>query len=47
MGVKKLSGEFDDDEITALLDKFYSKEKTEIAPVITKMAALSLPKDEW
>jgi antitoxin MazE6 len=47
MGVRKLGEEYDDDEITAKLDEFYSKEKAEIDPVIMKMAALSLPKDEW
>lgn len=47
MGVKKLGEELDDDEITAKLNEFYSKEKAEIDPVIMKMAALSLPEDEW
>ena len=47
MGVKKLGEEFDDEEITAKLNEFYSKEKAEIDPVLMKMAALSLPKDEW
>ncbi len=47
MGVKKLAEEYSDDEITANLDKFYEKERAEIDPVIMKMAALSLPKDEW
>lgn len=47
MGVKKLAEEHDDDEITARLNEFYSKEKAEIDPVIMKMAALSLPKEEW
>ncbi len=47
MGVEKLGEEYDDDEITAKLNKFYSKEKAEIDPVIIKMAVLSLPKDEW
>ena len=47
MGVKKLGEEYDDDEVTAKLDEFYSREKAEIDPVIMKMAALSLPKDEW
>ncbi len=47
MGVKKLGEELDDEEITAKLNEFYSKEKAEIDPVMMKMAALSLPKDEW
>jgi metal-responsive CopG/Arc/MetJ family transcriptional regulator len=47
MGVKKLAEEYDEDEVTARLDEFYSKEKAEIDPVIMKMAALSLPKEEW
>lgn len=47
MGVQKLAEEFDDDEVTAKLNKFYENERAEIDPVIMKMAALSLPKDEW
>jgi hypothetical protein len=47
MGVKKLGEEFEKDEVTAKLNEFYGKEKAEIDPVIMKMAALSLPKDEW
>lgn len=47
MGVKKLAEEYDDDEVTAKLDKFYEKERAEIDPVIMRIAALSLPKDEW
>ncbi len=47
MGVKKLAEEYDDDQVTAKLNEFYEKEKAEIDPVIMKMAALSLPKDEW
>jgi hypothetical protein len=47
MGVKKLAEEYDDDAVTANLDKFYENERAEIDPVIMKMAALSLPKDEW
>jgi len=47
MGVKKLAEEYDDDQVTAKLNEFYEKEKAEINPVIMKMAALSLPKDEW
>jgi len=46
MGVKKLAEEYDD-QVTAKLNDFYEKEKAEIDPVIMKMAALSLPKDEW
>ena len=47
MGVKKLAEEHDDDQVTARLNEFYSKEKAEIDPVVMKMAVLSLPKDEW
>ena len=47
MGVKKLAEEYDDHQVTAKLNEFYEKEKAEIDPVIMKMAALSLPKDEW
>jgi len=47
MGVKKLAEEYNDDEVTAKLNKFYETERAEIDPVIMKMAALSLPKDEW
>lgn len=47
MGVKKLGEEIDKDEVTANLNEFYGKEKAEIDPVIMKMAALSLPKEEW
>jgi hypothetical protein len=47
MGIKKLAEEHDDDEVTARLNEFYGKEKAEIDPVIMKMAALSLPKEEW
>lgn len=47
MGVKKLAEEHDEDAVTARLDEFYNQEKAEIDPVIMKMAALSLPKDEW
>lgn len=47
MGVKKLGEEYDDDKITEKLNKFYENERAEIDPVIMKMAALSLPKDEW
>lgn len=47
MGVKKLGEELEKDEVTARLNEFYGKEKAEIDPVIMKMAALSLPKEEW
>ena len=46
MGVKKLAEEYDDEAITAKLDKFYETERAEIDPAIMKMAALSLPNDE-
>ncbi|MBA3785460.1 MAG: hypothetical protein H0X15_07980 [Acidobacteria bacterium] len=47
MGVKKLAEEYNDDEVTEKLNRFYEKERAEIDPLIMKMAALSLPKDEW
>ncbi len=47
MGVKKLAEEYNDDEVTEKLNRFYEKERAEIDPIIMKMAALSLPKDEW
>ncbi len=47
MGVKKLAEEYNDVEVTRKLNRFYEKERAEIDPVIMKMAALSLPKDEW
>ena len=47
MGVQKLGEEYDEDEVTARLNEFYGKEKAEIDPVIMKMAALSLPQEEW
>jgi hypothetical protein len=47
MGVEKLGEELAKDDVTAKLNEFYSKEKAEIDPVIMKMAALSLPKEEW
>jgi hypothetical protein len=47
MGVKKLGEEYEEDEVTANLNKYYENERAEIDPVIMKMAALSLPKEEW
>ena len=47
MGIKKLAQEIDDDEVTARLNEYYSKEKAELDPVVLKMAALTLPNDEW
>ncbi|MBX3290358.1 MAG: hypothetical protein KF855_13555 [Acidobacteria bacterium] len=47
MGVKKLGEEFDDEGITENLNKYYSKNKAELDPVMVKMALLSLPKEEW
>ncbi len=47
LGVTKLGEEFDDERITERLNEFYSKEKAEIDPVMARMAALSLPKEEW
>lgn len=39
--------EYDESEITKRLNEFYEKNPATIDPVLTKMAALSLPKDEW
>jgi metal-responsive CopG/Arc/MetJ family transcriptional regulator len=39
--------EYDDDEITRKLNEFYEKNPATIDSAIMKMAALSLPKDEW
>ena len=47
MGVKKLGEEYDDDAITANLNRVYSNRKAELDPVIVQMAALSLPNEEW
>lgn len=47
MGVKRLGEEYDDEGITANLNRVYSNKKAEIDPVIMQMAALSLPKEEW
>jgi hypothetical protein len=47
LGVTKLGEEYDDEQITERLNEFYSKEKAEIDPVVMRMAALSLPKEEW
>jgi hypothetical protein len=37
----------EDDEVTAKLNEFYSKEQASQDQVIIQMAALSLPNDEW
>lgn len=47
LGVRKLGEEFDDESITENLNRVYAGRKAEIDPVIVKMAALSLPKEEW
>jgi hypothetical protein len=47
MGVKKLGEEYDDEEITTKLNEYYGQERAELDPVIVRMAALSLPKEEW
>lgn len=39
--------DYDEDEITKKLDEFYEKKPATIDPLLTKMAALSLPKNEW
>lgn len=47
LGIQKLAEEHDDSEVTARLNEFYGKQRAEIDPAIMKMAALSLPKEEW
>lgn len=47
MGIEKLAKECGDDEIIANLNEYYRKEKAEIDANIVKMAAFSLPKEEW
>ena len=47
MSIEKMAKESKDKEIIAKLNEFYKNERAEIDPVITKMAALSLPDDEW
>jgi hypothetical protein len=47
MGVEKLGDEFEKDEITRKLNDFYSENKAEIDPVVSKISALSLPIEEW
>ncbi|HQZ83143.1 MAG TPA: hypothetical protein PLR83_07980 [Pyrinomonadaceae bacterium] len=47
MGVQKLGEEIDDQEITRKLNEYYGQIRAELDPVIVKMAALSLPKEEW
>ncbi|MCY7375065.1 MAG: hypothetical protein LH472_03740 [Pyrinomonadaceae bacterium] len=47
MGVEKLAEEYEDHEVTARLNEFYGNQRAEIDPAIMKMAALSLPNEEW
>lgn len=47
LGVARLGKEYDDDDITASLNEYYSKERASLDPVIVQMAALSLPSEEW
>lgn len=47
MGVEKLGKDFEKDEITLKLNQFYGENKAEIDPVVSKISALSLHKDEW
>lgn len=35
------------DEITANLNRVYSKEASSVDPIVFKMALMSLPKDKW
>jgi metal-responsive CopG/Arc/MetJ family transcriptional regulator len=37
----------DEDEITRRLDKVYAEESSEPDPLITRIAAQSLPKESW
>ena len=47
LGVQKLGDEYDDERITERLNEVYGREKAELDPVIVRMAALSLPNEEW
>ena len=47
LGVARLGKEYDDEDITASLNEYYSKERASLDPVIVQMAALSLPNEEW
>jgi len=47
LGVARLGKEYDDEDITANLNEYYSKERANLDPVIVQMAALSLPQEEW
>ena len=47
MGVKKLGEEHDNEDITARINAVCEKVDTSLDPVLMKMQALSLPKDEW
>jgi metal-responsive CopG/Arc/MetJ family transcriptional regulator len=38
---------YDEDEITRLLDEVYANQSSEPDPVITRIAAQSLPKESW
>lgn len=47
MGVEKLGKEYEKNEITEKLNKFYSENKAEVEPIIVKIASNSLEKEEW
>jgi hypothetical protein len=47
LGVQKLGEEMEDESLIDNLNEYYSKNKAELDPVIVRMAALSLPKEEW
>ncbi len=47
LGVQKLGEEMDDKSLIENLNEYYSRNKAELDPVVVKMAALSLPKEEW
>ena len=47
LGVARLGKEYDDEDVTASLNEYYSKERASLDAVIVQMAALSLPREEW
>ncbi len=47
MGVKKLGEEYDEDDITARINKVCEEVDTPIDPFWKKIQSRSLPKDEW
>ena len=45
--VKSYLDEYDEEEIIAKINAVCTKVDTSVDPVMLKMAALSLPRDEW